>query len=50
VAKAGSRSPTSAAAASHKLTAEVGGVLADQQWTFDTFVAAVRRVTGDEHA
>src|SRR5687768_15232532 len=46
----GSRSPTSAAGASTSSPPKVGGVPADQQRTFDTFVAAVRRVTGDEHA
>jgi PadR family transcriptional regulator PadR len=34
----------------YKLTPEGRRMLADQQRTFDTFVAAVRRVTGDEHA
>jgi DNA-binding PadR family transcriptional regulator len=34
----------------YKLTAEGRRVLADQQRAFDTFVAAVRRVMGDEHA
>ncbi len=34
----------------YKLTAEGRRVLADQQRTFDRFVAAVRRVTGADHA
>ena len=34
----------------YTLTAEGRRVLADQQRAFDAFVAAVRRVIGDEHA
>jgi PadR family transcriptional regulator, regulatory protein PadR len=34
----------------YKLTSEGRRVLAEQQRTFDAFVAAVRRVTGADHA